>query len=756
MNSRDALLIATSTYQDTRLRGLVGAEEDAMALASALRDPKAAGFNVTVLMNEPHHVVGEAIGRFYRDRRRDDLALLYFTGHGLKDDDGRLYFAMTDTQWDSPLFTALSADHINYAMETCSSRQKVLVLDCCYSGAFPGTASVSKGDADVHTLERFQGRGRAVLTASDATQYAFEGMGPDDALRQSLFTHFMVRGLRTGEADLDGDGDISLDDLYSYVHDRVIDVAPQQRPKKLENVEGRIVLGRNVHWTLPTYLRDAASSPIASQRLAALDGLDHLHRIGNEIVRAHVQAEVATLAEDDSRAVAAAAGALLHRLSIDSDRPADGPNAPPSPPAPAASAPTTEDSERSESTITESPPARPASARAASRSGAHASPERRGRRSPGRTVRKGGEFLTKRAIIGGLATAAMLAVGLSAAIQLVQRSPTSPNATPGQSTTRVNTGPPQSAASAPTPSLVMEVVSIARPAVVDTIRVANNPSTVVVSHDGRQAYVGSTTNRVLTVINTAITKVERRIPIAAGPPRYIALMRDDRRAYVSLMSDAVAVVDTHARRVTGTIKVRAEPFALSLTPDERYVFVPDHGSEAVSVIRTADNKVADTCLVKRSPHRVVFSGDGRTGYLANHEANVVTLLGVSDCRVLAEIPVGRSPHSLAVSPDGQQIYTTNYNANNVSVIDVLANRVIATIRVGRGPQAVAFAPDARHAYVVNNLDDTISVIDTRTRKVTVVRVGNSPTAVAVRPDGRFAYVSNFRDGTVSVLRVGRA
>src|SRR4051812_22371748 len=169
MSTRVALLVATSTYRDTRLRGLLGAEEDAMALASVLRDPRAAGFDVAVLMNEPHHVVGEVIGRFYRDRRRDDLALLYFTGHGLKDDDGRLYFATTDTQCDSPLFTALSADQINYAMEACSSRQKVLVLDCCYSGAFPGTGSVTKGDSDAHTLERFQGRGRAVLTASDAT-----------------------------------------------------------------------------------------------------------------------------------------------------------------------------------------------------------------------------------------------------------------------------------------------------------------------------------------------------------------------------------------------------------------------------------------------------------------------------------------------------------------------------------------------------------------------------------------------------------
>ena len=48
-----------------------------------------------MLVNEPHYVVGEAIADFYGGARRDDLTLLYFTGHGVKDDEGRLYLAMT-------------------------------------------------------------------------------------------------------------------------------------------------------------------------------------------------------------------------------------------------------------------------------------------------------------------------------------------------------------------------------------------------------------------------------------------------------------------------------------------------------------------------------------------------------------------------------------------------------------------------------------------------------------------------------------
>src|SRR5512144_1895134 len=313
MARRVALLVASYDYQDAGLRRLEAPQHDAEALADVLGDPDIAGFDVTVLVNEPHYVVGEAIGDFYGDRRRDDLTLLYFTGHGLKDDEGRLYLATTNTKRERLPWTALPAEQISEAMEACRSGQKVLVLDCCYSGAFP-MGRAAKSDSAVHTLEKFSGKGRAVLTASDATQYSFEGEHLTGEGSRSVFTRCLVEGLRTGQADLDGDGDISLDDLYNYVHDRVVEEMPQQRPKKQENIEGRIVVARNIHWQLPNYVRSAISSPISTDRLGALDGLRHLHRVGNDLVRTTVLDHVRALTDDDSRAVAGAATSLLTEL----------------------------------------------------------------------------------------------------------------------------------------------------------------------------------------------------------------------------------------------------------------------------------------------------------------------------------------------------------------------------------------------------------------------------------------------------------
>src|ERR687894_1474660 len=289
---RRALVVATYEYADAGLRRLAAPEHDAESLATVLGDPQIADFDVTMLVNQPHHVVGEAIADFYSEASREDLTLLYFTGHGLKDDEGRFYLAMTNTRRSALMFTAISGAQLNDAMDASPSRRKVLVLDCCYSGAFPA-GRTAKADEGVQTLERFQGKGRAVLTASDATQYAFEGDALSGSASSSVFTRHLVEAIRTGAADLDEDGDIALDELYSYVYDRVVAELPQQRPKKQEDVDGRILIARNVHWKLPVYVQHAIESPIAAQRLGAIDGLGHLHRVGNERVRTVVAERIA-------------------------------------------------------------------------------------------------------------------------------------------------------------------------------------------------------------------------------------------------------------------------------------------------------------------------------------------------------------------------------------------------------------------------------------------------------------------------------
>lgn len=310
-SKRFALIIANYQYEDPDLRQLIAPAQDANSLKKVLSDPEIGGFIVErFLINEPSHKVNLAIEAFFDNRQRDDLLLLYFSGHGIKDKENRLYFATPDTRRSWPRTTAIPAALINDVMRSSRSRRQALILDCCYSGAF-AKGMIAKAEevigSAVGSGEQLGGRGRVVMTASDAIQYAFEGNTVEGKGVHSVFTKNLVRGLESGEADLDGDGQITFDELYEYVYDRVTDEMSQQRPEKWDfGVQGNIIIARN-------------PNPVA--RLVELPA--ELQESTNDLrpwVREGAVRELNRLLQSDQRGLAKASHDALKRLTKDDSR----------------------------------------------------------------------------------------------------------------------------------------------------------------------------------------------------------------------------------------------------------------------------------------------------------------------------------------------------------------------------------------------------------------------------------------------------
>jgi hypothetical protein len=259
---RQALIVATDHYKDPGLGRLRAPARDADTLARVLGDPAIGGFEVEIVTNQPEWRLRRTIGAFFADRSREDLLLLCLLCHGVTDSTGQLYFATTDTQLSSLDMTAVPADFVNRQMTRSQSRQIVLLLDCYYSGAFARGMMAKPGDR-VGIGERLQGRGRVILAASDAMQYAFEGTEISGDAANSVFTRSLVSGLRTGRADLNHDGYVSLDELYDYVHEEVVQLTPQQRPAMWAfDVHGDLWIARSPHVaTIPAPARRATPAP---------------------------------------------------------------------------------------------------------------------------------------------------------------------------------------------------------------------------------------------------------------------------------------------------------------------------------------------------------------------------------------------------------------------------------------------------------------------------------------------------------------
>jgi formylglycine-generating enzyme required for sulfatase activity len=318
MSDRLALIIANSEFDDPKLAQLVTPGRDAEALAQVLSDPAIGGFDVTLLVNRTLREVRAQIGRLYWRRKKDDLLLLYYSGHGIKDDYGDLYLAVKDTEAEVASATALDAAFVCDQLDKSSSQRKVVVLDCCHSGAFARGAKALGTSAGTQEAFAGSGYGRVILTASNAVEYAWEGGKPLGEAATSVFTHFVVEGLQTGAADRDGDGEVSLDELYDYVYEQVITSGlSKQTPQKwAQKVEGRIIIAQNprpvvkVAELLPE-LQQAIESPFAGIRQGAVSELERLLRGSDKGLALVARKALTRLADDDSRRVSAAATRAL-------------------------------------------------------------------------------------------------------------------------------------------------------------------------------------------------------------------------------------------------------------------------------------------------------------------------------------------------------------------------------------------------------------------------------------------------------------
>jgi hypothetical protein len=316
--TRSALIIASYEYADPGLRRLRAPASDARALEAVLRDSAIGGFEVRTLLNEPAHEISLAVEDFFADRRPDDLLLVHFSCHGIKDEDGELYFATANTALRRLGATAVAADFVNRRMSRSRSRRIVLLLDCCYAGAFERGMTARAGTG-MGIEAQFGGRGRAVITASSAMEYAFEGDELSDTREHqpSVFTSALVEGLSTGDADRDQDGMVALDELYDYVYDKVRATTPNQTPGKWTfGVQGDLHIARRARpvttpAALPPELRQAIDSPFASVRVAALQELVRLLHGAHAGLALAARQAMERLTSDDSRAVAAAAAEAL-------------------------------------------------------------------------------------------------------------------------------------------------------------------------------------------------------------------------------------------------------------------------------------------------------------------------------------------------------------------------------------------------------------------------------------------------------------
>jgi hypothetical protein len=174
-----------------------------------------------------HRSVGMALAQAAREA--EDLLLVYYTGHGLLDEDGLLHLALSSTDPGHVGFTGVPADLVKRYLGRARARLRILVLACCFSGR--AVAAITESGSLLSAQLDMSGTYTLTSTTATAPSHAPPGQ------RHTAFTAALLDALNQPEP-------LTLDGIHQRI-DTLLQGAGLPRPqKRTVNAAGDIALVR--------------------------------------------------------------------------------------------------------------------------------------------------------------------------------------------------------------------------------------------------------------------------------------------------------------------------------------------------------------------------------------------------------------------------------------------------------------------------------------------------------------------------------
>lgn len=302
-------------------------------------------------------------------------------------------------------------------------------------------------------------------------------------------------------------------------------------------------------------------------------------------------------------------------------------------------------------------------------------------------------------------------------------------------------------------------------AVVATVRLPGFGNDVVANTDGR-AYVSVASNK-LVVVDVASATVTATVDVD-GEPSALAVTPNSRRAYlVDVRGSQVAVVDTvkatqKLRIPMGTMERPSLRPSAAVSRDGSRVYVGNTAKDHLFVIDTAADEITKDLFLDFHPSDVAVRSDGRYVFVVGCRLSCVDgtlrIIDTTTYATVGTVALKSVPTGLVVSPDGSRAYVANGREATVTVVNLVTQAPLDDIQVGPEPVGIAMDAAGSAVYVTSFRDGTLTAITTvGNRVVATTKVGGSPGAVVVSPDGTRALVTHATDTltVVDLARLGR-
>ncbi|MBO2454379.1 caspase family protein [Actinomadura barringtoniae] len=168
-------------------------------------------------------------------REATEVLLVYVAGHGLRDDQGNLLLGLPYAEDDADTYeyTAVAYDQLRRTMRRTSAKYRIVILDCCYSGAAINT--MGSGDIAAQTPIA----GSYVLASAPPNR---QSMAPEGK-RLTAFTNQLIDVIRDGIAE--GDKLLTLDAIFGHIYNQLRSEGLPKPWQQDNNSAGQLPLLKN-------------------------------------------------------------------------------------------------------------------------------------------------------------------------------------------------------------------------------------------------------------------------------------------------------------------------------------------------------------------------------------------------------------------------------------------------------------------------------------------------------------------------------
>lgn len=274
------------------------------------------------------------------------------------------------------------------------------------------------------------------------------------------------------------------------------------------------------------------------------------------------------------------------------------------------------------------------------------------------------------------------------------------------------------------------------------VKVGTHPHEIVVSRDGRYAYVSD--NGILWMQyagegGNTISIIDLKTRTKAGVidlgtnrrPHGMALLKNGQLLSTTENPDGLVLVDPVEKKVLRRYDVKGEdPHMVIAGPGEEWAYVSNTGTATIAAVHLKTGEVKLIPTDKR-PQGGVLSNDGKLLYMTNSDGFSISIIDTAKNEREGTIKTGKGPGRVYLTPDGKTLVYNLQQQNGAGFADVATRKEVKQIDLGGKPLSLTASPDGKWAYAGLQESDKVAVISIAERKL--VRTFDTPKGAGPDP-----------------------